>query len=252
MKCSEAFEKELQGRGLVFVRDQSSGRYRVTVQGRELDVSLENLERLYSRSNDPSAIAAFVDAIVSTGQEERPEISRDRLFWILEPNDHKLPPPFRHPVSKQADRVLVHIPIDGAIVSWVTDDMLSRIGLSVEEAGAIAFDNLAMELDKVSVEELDVGKVTLVTFGTELPCKTALLLAPNLAESLEKMMEVPAMAVAPDRDFLYIWPSKHTDFAGKLAGVVTREFAEAPYPLSTEVFKITGKGIEAVGAFAKP
>lgn len=252
MKCSEAFEKELQSRGLVFTRVEPTGRYRITVGETDVEVSLENLERQFSRNNDLSVITAFVDAIVSTGQGERSEISQERLFWMLEPNDYQTPPPFRHPISKQVDRVLVHIEPEGKAVTWITGDMLIQLGLSAEKAAAIALDNLAMELERVSVEELDVGKVTLVTFGTDLPCKTALLLAPNLMTTLDKIMEIPVMAVAPDRDFLYLWPAKHTDFAGKLGGVVSREFAEAPYPLSTEVFKITEQGIEAVGAFAKP
>jgi hypothetical protein len=57
------------------------------------------------------------------------------------------------------------------------------------------------------------------------------------------------MAVAPDRDFLYLWAARHTDFVHRVGKGVVREYLKASYPLSTEVYEINDEGIRAVGAF---
>ena len=57
------------------------------------------------------------------------------------------------------------------------------------------------------------------------------------------------MAVVPDRDFLYLWAARHTEFAGRVGGVVVREFAKASYPISTEIYEISDAGIRAIGTF---
>jgi hypothetical protein len=59
----------------------------------------------------------------------------------------------------------------------------------------------------------------------------------------------PLMAVAPDRDFLFLWAARHTDFVGRVGSVVVREYSEASYPISTEVWEITETRIKAVGEF---
>lgn len=253
------FEEELTLRGIPFAMDPKTGLYQVELHGRELFISLDNLRKQYSQySTNPAKpgktpiqnpVVEFVDAIVSAAMPTSEAYTREGLFWILEPNDYRILPSYRQPVSKQIDRVLTHISTDGQLITWVDGGMLQYLGLTFEEASALALDNLDQELEQVSVEELKVGEVTLVTFGTRLPCKTALILAPGFLSTMEKIMEPPVMAVMPDRDFLYLWSGMHQAFADRLGGVVTKEYSEAPYPLSTEVLEINKEGIKAVGKF---
>jgi hypothetical protein len=85
--------------------------------------------------------------------------------------------------------------------------------------------------------------------NTSIPFKSSLILAPNLKEVTGPALGWPLLAVTPDRDFLYLWDSRHTDFAGRVGAVVVREFTESSYPISPEVFEITDDGIKAVGEF---
>ena len=90
------------------------------------------------------------------------------------------------------------------------------------------------------------GGAALLSFAAALPSKASLLLAPSLRAAVEGTTGWPVLAVVPDRDFLYLWAAGYRDLIGRLAGVVIREHARAPYPLSPEVFEI-GDSIRAIG-----
>ena len=130
--------------------------------------------------------------------------------------------------------------------------MLELLGLPEAEAGAIAFQNLARTLSVASVEYSDIDGVRLGFLSTSVPFKASLMLAPNFREIMEPVIGWPLLAVAPDRGFLYVWDAQHADFAQRVGGVVVREYSKAAYPISTEAYEISGEGIRAVGAFAKP
>ncbi len=97
----------------------------------------------------------------------------------------------------------------------------------------------------------DIDGVQLGFIGTPLPFKASLILAPNLREVVGAVLGWPLMAVVPDRDFLYIWGARHTEFVQRVGGVVVREYSKASYPISTEVYEITDQKIRAIGEFPK-
>jgi hypothetical protein len=127
--------------------------------------------------------------------------------------------------------------------------MLISLGLSESDAETRAFTNLGRALSKATVESKDIDSVQLGFIGTSLPFKAALILAPNLREVVGAVIGWPLMAVVPDRDFLYLWAARHTDFAQRVGGVVVREYSQAAYPISTEVYEITDHKIRAIGEF---
>jgi hypothetical protein len=85
--------------------------------------------------------------------------------------------------------------------------------------------------------------------ATELPSKASLLLASALREMIEDAIGWPVLAVAPDRDFVYLWNASRRDLIPRMGGVVCREHAQAPYPLSTEIFQISDS-LRAIGTYA--
>jgi hypothetical protein len=86
--------------------------------------------------------------------------------------------------------------------------------------------------------------------ATELPSKASLLLAPALREVAEEVIGWPVLAVAPDRDFVFLWNAGRRDLIAGMGGMVHREFGRAPYPLSMEVFQISDS-LRAIGAYAE-
>lgn len=251
MKIEPLFEEELSRRGLSFTIDPS-GRYAIDVPGGTILAALENLLRDFDRDSDVGRISRFVESVVLTFEQPDESYSREGIFWNLERNDYIEPADFRVVVSDQIDRVLVHLSADGKLITWVSPTILELLHLSESEAAEVAFANLQTALEKATIETSDVDGVSLGMIETDIPFKSSLILSPGLKEAAKASVGWPLMAVAPDRDFLYLWASSHTDFVGRVGDVVVREYLEAPYPLSTEVFVIDDTGTSAIGAFPVP
>jgi len=249
MNVRALFEDELRQRGLPFSVDTDSGRHAVEVGGGRMLVSLENLQRDVTRDGDTGRISRFVDAIVASSVAPDGALSTNQLYWCLEPSDYKERAEFRFALSNRVDRVLVHLSSDGSLVTWVTPAMLDSLGLSASDAGARAFANLGRALSEAKVESQDIDSVKLAFIGTSLPFKASLILAPNLREVVGAVLGWPLLAVVPDRDFLYLWAARHTDFVQRVGSVVVREYSQASYPVSTEVYEITDEKIKAIGEF---
>jgi len=251
MTVQELFEAELQRRGLAFRIAPESGRYELEIEGWQMQVHLDNLERDIAADGDTGRVSRFVDAIVASVSDSDRTVSAEDLYWCLERNDYEEPADFRVALSDRVDRVLVHLSPDGDLVTWVTPDTLEQIGLSEADAATQAFDNLARALGEATVESQEIDGVRLGFIGSMLPFKASLILAPNLREVVETGFGWPLMAVAPARDFLYIWGAQHEDFVQRVGSVVVREFAQAAYPVSTEVYEISDEAIRAIGEFPR-
>ncbi|MEW4451613.1 hypothetical protein AB1L30_02905 [Bremerella sp. JC817] len=243
------FEKELTARGLTFEFDAETDRYRVQIEDFEMMVNLDNVARDVEANGDLKRVSRFVDAIVETAHHPDDALVAENLYWSLEPNDYDPPADIRVPLSGTTDRVLVHISPGGRTIRWVTPEMLAKIELSPDEAGAIAFANLDRALAAATFESQTVDEAKLGYFVTDFPCKAALLLAPTLRDIVEPTMGWPVLAVAPDRDFVYVWGAEFQALTGRVGPVVVREFSNASYPISTEVWSIDDDNMQAIGEF---
>lgn len=251
MSIETQFEDELRRRGFSFSIDAESGRHAVEIGGGRMLVSLDNLQRDIASDGDAGRVSRFVDAVVSSADVSVGSVSAEQLYWCLEPSDYEEHADYRVAMSDCVDRVLVHLSGDRRLITWVTPSMLDSLGLSEADAGERALSNLGRALSKASVESQDIDGVQLGYLATSLPFKASLILAPNLREVVGAVLGWPLMAVVPDRDFLYLWAARHTDFVGRVGRVVVREYSQSSYPISTEVFEISDEKIRAVGEFPK-
>jgi hypothetical protein len=245
------FEAELRRRGLAFSIDEESGRHAIEVDGMRMLVSLENVERAFARDGDPARIARFLDTIIASANARASAYDPAGLYWCLEPSDHVDKAEIRASVSDQVDRVLCHWSEDDNLISWVGSSDLQSLKLDAVSAGKRAFENLAAALRAAKVTFNEIDGVRLGMVGSKLPFKAALILAPNARELLGKDLGWPLLAVVPDREFLYLWAAKDEDFAARVGGVVVREYGNAEYPVSTEVFRIDDDGVRAIGEFPR-
>jgi len=143
----------------------------------------------------------------------------------------------------------VHADPGTALIRWITPRVLSELGLSAGEASERAWSNLDAALQRAAqVTTGPVDGITLLGFAADLPSSASLLLAPSLREAVSDVTGWPVLAVAPDRDFVYVWNAGHRELLARLGGVVVRAHARAPYPLSTEVFQISDT-IRAIGSY---
>ena len=244
----ELFEAELARRGLRYSAAPPPGRCVVWVDGTRLVVSLGNLARqLTGAEDDAQRVSWFTDQVIASAQ--RASLTTDGLYWFLEPGGCQDGADYREPVSPRLDRVLVHADAAGALIRWMAPHALTEMGLSADAASQHAWSNLDTALARAKqVSYPAPGGATLLSFATALPSKASLLLAPSLRTAVEGAVGWPVLAVAPDRDFVYVWNAGYRDLIGRLGGVVTREHARAPYPLSAEVLEI-GDSIRAIGSY---
>jgi hypothetical protein len=250
-EAATLFENELARRGIECRREAETSRYEIDCEGTTLHVSIDNLERGLEQEGDQDRVERFVDAIVAmTNPGDVAAVGE--IYWALEPNDYQELADFRKPLSDKIDRVLVNYSPARNTISWLSPGHLATLQLTQEAAEQAANANLARTLDEAAWTVDDIDGVKLGYVGCELPFKTSLLLAPNLMQAVQDKIGWPLLAVAPDRDFLYVWPAEHRDFAGRVGRTVVKEYMEAPYPLSTEVYRIDDDGIVAIGAFPVP
>lgn len=192
-------------------------------------------------------MAWFTDQVI--GAADPAALTADGLYWHLEPNDYQDRPDYRASVSPRLDRVLVHADPGGALIRWMTPRALSELGLSADAAAERAWSNLdqaARRAPQVTTGPKD--GVTLLSFAAGSPSSASLLLAPALREVVSGVAGWPILAVAPERDLVYLWNARHHDLAARLGPMVIRMHASAHYPLSAELFAISDT-IRAIGSY---
>jgi len=247
MDARELFKAELARRG-VSCTVAGDGRWMVSVGGMKLLVSLDNLDRqLAGDGGDAERVAAFTGQVLAAAQLT--PMTAAGLYWFPEPNDYLVAAEIRAEVSPRLDRVLVHVSDDGGRIRWVTHAGLDAAGLTIAEATERAWANLDEAVRQAQVTTGEIAGVTVAMFAAALPSKAPLLLAPALREMIEDVAGWSVLAVAPDRDFVYLWNASRRDLITTLGGIVTREYARVPYPLSTEIFQI-GDSLQAIGSYA--
>jgi hypothetical protein len=66
---------------------------------------------------------------------------------------------------------------------------------------------------------------------------------------VEPSLGWPVLATIPNRDFIYVIAEKDRGLLDYMGRVIQKEFRTSSYPISTEVLRISERGIEAIGAF---
>lgn len=252
MNFDELVTQDLARRGWEFSIEEGSGRYVIPHEGGSNTVCLDNLRKEFSQNGDASRIERFFDSIEASRRLTDIPLDVDKLFWSLEPNDYPEKPYVFEPLSNRIDQVLVQLDEATGLITFVTEEMLQKAGLVGDDASDHAYENLDTKLKESTLECQDVLGMRLGIVSTKLPFKTALILAPSLQTFVESTLGWPVLAVVPDRDFLYLWSPDHSDLTSRIGSVVLREYEQAPYPLTTEVFEIADDGIGAVGFFGPP
>lgn len=138
----------------------------------------------------------------------------------------------------------------GGRIIWINQADLDRWGIGRDELEERAAENLNAEIARATLHLNEAQGTRFLMIGSCLAFKASLLLASTLRDKVEPEIGWPIYAIAPSRDFLWMWGEKdHPRFTNLLGSVVKREFLEAPYPVTPEVFCISDEGISAIGAF---
>jgi len=242
------FHRAAQRHGLVVQKRVGDVSFILQTAKGQCTVSLENVARNITRDGDLSAIDHFV-SVVATLPEDQPSwaLAAARLRVSLEPSDSTLDGVVFRSLTKAICQVLTHTDADESRVSWVSHDLLGRWSVSESVAFAAALGNMDSLIATAPLEVSNADGVRLGMLATYSPFKASLLVAPSLRSIVEPALGWPVLAVAPCRDFLYLFSDE--TLIPRLGAVVVREYRDSGYPISTEVLRVSDEGVVALGSF---
>jgi hypothetical protein len=226
------------------------GSYFLKLGGLTFTLNLENISKEYEADREPAHVKRFVETIFESlaPVPAWPEAASG-LRLATEPGDYKFGEAIRESVSESLCRVLVHVGPEERRILWVTPAILEGWGQTREDAEKVASQNMADLLNRseLKTEDLDGHPFSYFTGATAL--RGWLIFCPNLKEAISPHLGWPIRAVVPCRDKLYLFAEEDDGILPHLAPAVVGMHRDSGYPVSTEVFRISDEGIEAIGKF---
>lgn len=246
----DRFVAALRERGWSF-EQLDDGIYLVELGGRVLTLSSRNIRAEVLRDGDDGVIGRFLDDVARTGQPLPPwPAAMAGLFPMIDSIDVQLTPEaVMRPLSEQARVVLVHHVQDTGTLRFVRASDLAAWGVTADEAWQHAEQSFRTIVAATRVELREAGGSLIGMLHAHEPYKASMILSPGLKGQIPAELGWPVYAVAPARDFVFLFRKDDEGILARLGAVVTREFRASGYPVSTEVWELSDAGVRAVGAF---
>ncbi len=247
-----AFQKVLQARGLKVKRVTSDGLFVMDAHGGECEISLANAARKYQESHDPSVFEELLDLMIADPSAFPAwNVAQSGLRLVAERCDHDLQHAIWDPVSDDICRVVEYADATNKRIVWLGTRHLEEWQVSRDEVIRVASRNMAAIMDRaqVEIEQIDGLKYAMFSIN-ELTLKASLIFSPNFQQKVSSIvLGWPVLVVIPCRDYLIAVPEEHQELMSRLGGIVVEEYEKSPYPLTTEVFRLSDDGIEAIAEF---
>ncbi|WP_299972909.1 hypothetical protein [uncultured Pseudoteredinibacter sp.] len=249
MSVEQLFETELKEKNVSYEKEERF-LYRVETSDGKRDISIFNLHQNYLRDRDPEAIKRFVKNILQpiTGDLSWSQL-KEGIYPSLEPSDYRFVDEVIH--KRLADTsivVMAYFNSELNQIRFISDKDLKNIGIGVQAAWAQAYRNIDSIMDVTDVSFKDIDGQLLGMVEANEPYKASLILSNRLKVKIEKEIGWPVYAVAPARDFVYLF-SKEGGLVSKVGAVVVREFKNSGYPISTDVWELSDSKQTAIGAY---
>ncbi len=251
MPVDTLFEKELLKQGAVFKRVDSD-RYEIKSGDMVKTVSLQNIAKEYARDGDASAVTRFVAAVLAP-IVDLPDWSNVKasIFISLEPADLEgLADTIHRKLSEEVTALLAFHDRKANHVRWLSKADLHKLGVREDAAWRQAQENLEKIALAVKITYVDIDDQKLGMLEAPEPYKASLILTQALKQNVSKELGWPLYAVAPSRDFVFLF-SKQGGLIKRVGGEVVSEYRKAGHPLSTEVWELSDGKQTAMGAFPK-
>lgn len=251
--ADKLFSAELQRRGMGYSVNEE-GLYEIDVRGQKVAANLENVRRDYEHDGDAGRVVRFVDQINGVTLEDEPvwEAVRPRIRYSLEPANYENR--FEGVLCKfltdELIQVFVYTSHDGSRVSWINESMLRDWGVTREQLIEQAEHNIAAIVDDAKLEVKDIEGSPLGMISTkEMAFKAALVLSPKFRDLVSPTHGWPVCVVVPCRDFVYVIRDGDQNLLGRLGSVVVDEYSKSGYPITTNLLRVSGDGVETIGTY---
>lgn len=218
-------------------------------------VYLENKRKEFEKDPDPEIIFRFIDQVQRSNQLHNTtwEEAKPYLRFQLD-GDHYQDFPddvLFEPVAEGLIKIYVYTSPDGELITWIANHLIEKWQTDSDTIKQIAEQNMNTIVANTKLEIDEIDSVPLGMLSTEEGAfKASLVLASGFKDLVIDQLGFPVYAVTPDRDFVYLVPTKHTEFLGRIGSVVCREYDNSSYPISKEVFELSDEGLTIIGSFA--
>jgi len=255
--CSILFERQLRRRGIRFAFDEDTETYRIDcADGMEGTISLSNVTRELAGDGDTNRIIQFADnMLVPASYPDDWSKVKHRALWTIQPNTLVRQSHLVFHLSDQTHQVPALWDPQTKQLLMLESHMLLKMSISEEAVAEAANEYLSVELRNAELIVRELEGVKAGFIHCRFPFKAALILAPNLREVAEPILGWP---VIPNRNTLCLFDAD--DFYGVsgifevmpgLGGWVLDQYELGAYPLSTEIFEISGQGVRAVAEYSR-
>jgi hypothetical protein len=213
-------------------------------------VSLENVARDLARDGDPARMTRFVDVVLAPKGLPSWTECRSHVYWCIESAAQDFETTILERISDKVVRVAVATDEGESALEWLTAEQLGQWKVTRDEVERAAFGNLDALLARSrppEVQEMHGAKLGMLPI--ESVFKSSVIFAPGFRAYVQPAIGWPILAIIPDRDFIYVIAERDRGLLDYMGQVVQREYRSAAYPISTEVLRVSDRGIEALGAF---
>ena len=188
-----------------------------------------------------------------TAQTEPTPTPAPATTWRLLPEPAFMRPDFATPIEKSKATVLTPALIQGDDVRYLTKAEAGRLNVDLESVRRVALANASAELAKLTPEYVrdSHGVALYARLTAETPTVSSVVLAPDFARTFADVLGPDLLVAIPNRYRIYVYPALASKF-DQTSELVRRDYELSPYPVSTEVFRITPNGLVAVGKFEEP
>ena len=245
-----ALQSALAERRLTLGDTDTSGRAVLSIEDWQVHVSRQTLVHEAREGGDLRTIGKVLDALLAhRGGPPDWFVARSGLRISLESNTRDLGTSLTAPLTPRVTQVLCWTDPNEALITWVNGEHVDRWGVTEAELQDLALDNLDAMIEPTPLLIETFQGRPLAMLDTDSVFKAALLLAPSLRAKVEPQLGWPVRAVAPARDFLFLFRDGDDELLGALGNVVLHEHANTRYPVSAEVFRVDDEGLRAIGEF---
>lgn len=215
-------------------------------------VSLNNIRKEYQRDSDIQEVINFSNLVISRFENNLPDwdIIKDFVYISFFPSDFDFQDFINKPITKDFHQLFICQ--WGELFYWVSKPMLVDWGISEQVLEEQVLENCKKILNEAElrVSMVEDHKLGFFESKDHENLKASFLSAPNLKEKVMLEFGFPIYAVIPVRDFCIIFSENDFDYLSqRLGNTVIEEYTESGYPITTEILKITEKGVKAVAKY---
>ena len=247
----DQFKIQIENKGMIIESIDETELILIKKEDLTIEVSLDNVRKNYARDKDEAHISDLVETLADYSFEipEDWNFVKNDIYISLQPNDFDSKEFINFKITNEIDKVYVHTGNDR--FSLISKNHLSKWNITELDLDNQAKKNADKLLTESQIEFDIIENRKLGMLESRYPnLKSALLLAPTMAEKVKTDFSYPFFAVIPVRDFCYIFSENDFQFfASKIGKVVVEEYKKSGYQITTEILKFTEKGIEAVGKY---